>query len=277
MTETALAYFIYSFGILFREGLEAMLVVVALATAARAMGSAERARDVYVGALVAVILSISLAWVVNYLITDQVTHTFEGGFQFLAAGTLFYVSSWLTARSQAQRWHAFIASQMEKSRRSSIPALAMGGAAFLAVFREGAETVVFMQSLLLGATESAEWNAVMLGALAGAAALIVAYGVLRRAAHMLPVHTFFGVTSVLLYALAVVFVGQGIAAWQEAEVIGTTFVNWAPEIDALGFYPTVQGIAAQSAMVAFALAAIFIPRERARRERISRTSQQQAA
>jgi high-affinity iron transporter len=274
--DTVAAYFFYSFGIIFREGLEATLVVVALAAGAREIGRARSERDVYRGALIAVALSIALAWVVNYLISDQTTHTFEGAFQLLAAATLFYVSSWLTARSQADRWREFINARVQKAKQAAIPALALGGAAFLAVFREGAESVVFIQSLVMGATAPGETRAVLAGIAVGAAALATAFVVLRRAAFRLPIHAFFSITSVILYGLAVVFVGEGIAAWQEAEIIRTTFIDHVPEIAVLGIYPTLEGVTAQAALLVVALAAILAPRERARRERLGRQAAGQA-
>lgn len=277
MPDTATAYFFYSLGIIFREGLEAMLVVVALAAGAREIGRARSERDVYRGALIAVALSIALAWVVNYVISDQTTHKFEGAFQLLAAATLFYVSSWLTARSQADRWREFINARVQKAKQAAIPALALGGAAFLAVFREGAESVVFIQSLVMGATAPGETRAVLAGIAVGAAALVTAFVVLRRAAFRLPIHAFFSITSVILYGLAVVFVGEGIAAWQEAEIIRTTFIDHVPEISVLGIYPTLEGVTAQAALLVVALAAILAPRERARRERLGRQAAGEAS
>ncbi|HYB92102.1 MAG TPA: FTR1 family protein, partial [Candidatus Binataceae bacterium] len=104
MAPTTIPYFLYSLGILFREGLEATLVVIALAAGARQAGRADRARDIYAGALAAVAASIVLAWAVNHVIGDDASDTLEGAFQFLAAGTLFYVSSWLTSKGQSHRW-----------------------------------------------------------------------------------------------------------------------------------------------------------------------------
>src|SRR5208337_5022232 len=65
--------------------------------------------------------------------------------------------------------------------------------------------------------------------------------------------------SVLLYALAVVFVGQGIASLQEASVVGTTFVSYAPTIKVLGIFPTVQGLAAQLLLFLFSAGAFLAP------------------
>ncbi len=118
MTRTVVPYFLYSAGILFREGLEAMLVVIALVAATRESGREGRARDIYGGALAAIAVSIALAWGVNHLISDDATDTMEGIFQVLAAATLFYVSSWLTSKSQADSWKSFINAQVKDAVRA---------------------------------------------------------------------------------------------------------------------------------------------------------------
>src|SRR5580658_10219959 len=107
-TSTVIPYFLYSSGILLREGLEALLVIIALVAGAREAGQAARARDIYTGGLLAVGISIALAWAVNHLIADNTSDTLEGIFQLTAAATLFYVSSWLTARGQSDRWRHFL-------------------------------------------------------------------------------------------------------------------------------------------------------------------------
>lgn len=260
MTRTVVPYFFYSAGILFREGLEAMLVVVALVAATREAGRAGRAKEIYVGALVAVAASIALAWGVNHLITDDASDTLEGIFQVLAAATLFYVSSWLTSKGQAETWKSFINAQVKDAHESAVPGLALALTAFLAVIREGAETIVFFQALTVGATASFEKHAVIAGIAAASAALSITFLVLNRAAHRIPFGKFFYATSILLYALAVVFIGQGIASFQESGWIGATFVDYVPTIPMLGLYPTVQSIVAQLALLAFAAVAMFIPR-----------------
>ena len=150
-------------GILFREGLEALLVVIALVAGTREAGHENRTKDIYVGALIAVAASIALAWGVNHLISDDASDTLEGIFQVLAAATLFYVSSWLTSKSQAQMWKSFINDQVKGAQESAAPGLALALTAFLAVIREGAETIVFFQALTVGATEAVEKHAVMAG------------------------------------------------------------------------------------------------------------------
>jgi high-affinity iron transporter len=266
MTQTAVAYFFYSLGILFREGMEAMLVVLALAAGTRGAGRIGRARDIYAGAAAAIVASVVLAWAVNHLITDDASDTLEGVFQLFAAATLFYVSSWMTSKGQADRWLKFISHKLEHAERSTIPGIALGLTAFLAVMREGAETIVFFQALTSGATEVAERHAVAAGIVTGAVALAASFVLIKRAADKIPMRIFFRVTSFMLYALAVVFVGQGVASLQEASVVPATFVNYAPTIPTLGLFPTVQTLGAQAALLMLAAAAVFAPRNAAARQ-----------
>ncbi|MFZ1120133.1 MAG: FTR1 family protein [Candidatus Binataceae bacterium] len=264
---TVLPYFLYSLGILVREGSEALLVIIALLAAVREAGQERHARDIYAGALLAVGLSLVLAWAVNHLIADDTSDTLEGVFQLLAAATLFYVSSWLTARGQSDRWRTFLHNKVQASRDITGPSIALGLTAFLAVMREGAETIVFFQALLGGATESAERHAVMAGLLAGTVALGLIFLVLRKAAFRIPLGSFFTATSVLLYGLAVIFVGQGISSFQESGVMRATFVDHMPTIQTLGLFPTVQTLVAQAVMLGLAALALFAPAGPRRRKR----------
>jgi high-affinity iron transporter len=258
-TSTVISYFLYSSGILLREGLEALLVIIALVASTREAGQEARARDIYAGGLLAVGVSIALAWVVNNLIGDNTSDTLEGVFQLTAAATLFYVSSWLTSKSQAKKWNSFIKAQVDAAKRSKGPSIALGLTAFLAVMREGAETIVFFQALVSGATERPERHAVFAGVIAGALVLAVIFFGLRNLVSRIPIGAFFSVTSILLYALAVVFVGQGIASFQESGVMGATFIDHLPTLPMLGFFPTVQTVIAQGILILLAAAAVFVP------------------
>jgi high-affinity iron transporter len=265
-TSTVLPYFLYSSGILFREGLEALLVVIALVAGTRETGQTARVRDIYLGAGIAVGASALLAWAVNHFIGDNTSDTLEGIFQLLAAATLFYVSSWMTSKSQAKQWSSFIRAQVETAKASRGPSIALALTAFLAVMREGAETIVFFQALVSGATASAERHAIALGVASGAIALILSFTLLRALVYRIPIGAFFSVTSILLYGLAVVFAGQGIASFQESGVVSATFVSYVPTLPMLGLFPTIQTLAAQALLLALAAAALLMPLIR-RRER----------
>jgi high-affinity iron transporter len=261
-TSTAVPYFFYSSGILFREGLEALLVILALVAGVHEAGQDRRARIVYGGGLLAIGVSLALAWAVNHVIGDNTSDTLEGVFQLTAAATLFYVSSWLTARGQAERWKNFIKSQVANANGNAGASIALGLTAFLAVMREGAETIVFFQALVSGATERIERHAIFLGVIAGAVALALVFISARRMIQRIPIGAFFSATSVMLYALAVIFAGQGIASFQESGVLAATFVNHVPTIAMLGLFPTVETLAAQALLLLLAAAALVAPRYR---------------
>jgi high-affinity iron transporter len=269
LAHASVPYFFYSFGILLREGLEAMLVIIALAAGVRNAGGRDRSRDVYAGALLAVVASVLLAWVVGHAIGDNASDTLEGVFQFLAAATLFYVSSWLTAKSQADRWTRFISDKVQVAERSALPALALGATAFLAVVREGGETIVFFQALTAGATQGLERHAIFAGIIAATLGLGLVFWILTRAAYRIPLRPLFSVTSILLYALAVVFIGQGVGSWQEANLLPATFVEHVPQIPAIGLFPTWESLGAQLVLVVLALAALIAPWMGSRRIKVA--------
>jgi high-affinity iron transporter len=212
-----------------------------------------------------------LAWAVKNLINDDASDTLEGVFQIFAAATLFYVSSWLTSKGQSDRWLKFINHKIESAERSTIPGIALGLTAFLAVMREGAETIVFFQALTSGATEVAERHAVAAGIGVAILALAIAFVVIKRAADRIPIGIFFRATSVLLYVMAIVFVGQGIASLQEATRVSATFVDYVPTIPMLGVFPTIESLGAQALLLILAATAVFVPRRSAASEHVSVT------
>ncbi len=258
MTQTPVPYFFYALGILLREGTEAMLVVVALAAGVKQMGQGRRVREIYAGAALAVVASVMMAFGVQALISDDASDTMEGVFQLVAAGTLFYVSSWLTAKTQASRWHDFLFASLEQSKRRALP-FAMGITAFMAVLREGAETIVFFQALLGGAARGAEQHAIWTGMAAAGVLLLIGFVTLEQFLVRIPLGSFFRATSVLLYGLAIIFVGQGIASLQEASVVHASFVPYVPTIKALGVFPTVQSLGAQWVLFVFSAGALVFP------------------
>lgn len=245
----AVAAFLQAFLILLREGFEAMLVVGALVAYLRRLGAADRLRVVYGGVGIALLASIAAAWLMSSVIrlSGQGQEAVEGVTMLIAAAVLAYVSHWLFAKREAVKWQGYVKAQIERAV-SGGQAFSLGFAAFLAVFREGAETVLFYQALLAGAP--GEEAAVLGGFLAGAAALGVVYVAMRVLAIRLPLGVFFGGTAVLLYGLAVIFAGNGVLELQEARWIVPTPLAGMPTIPWLGVFPTVETLAAQGFLLA---------------------------
>jgi len=248
-----------SFLLLLREGFEAILIVGALMAFLSKAGAAQRRREVAWGAWVAVAASVLTAAAIELLFhaTPGQRSALEGWTMLLAAGVLFYVSYWLLSKIEADKWHAFLTGKM-KDALSTGSGFALASVAFLAVYREGFETILFFKALLSsGGSAEAGAGAVLGGIALGAVALVVLYLAINRWGMRIPLKPFFAVTGVLLYYMAFVFTGKGVAELQEGGYVGTRVMEWAPRVPFLGIYPTVQSLALQGLLVALAIFALL--------------------
>src|SRR2546428_2064177 len=137
-----------SFVLLLREGFEAILVVAALMAFLARAGATERRRDVAKGALAAVAATGLTAVLVGLLfqITPVQREALEGVTMLLAAAVLFYVSYWLLSKIEAAKWNAFVKGRMEEALRAG-SGFGLASVAFLAVYREGFETILVLQAV----------------------------------------------------------------------------------------------------------------------------------
>ncbi len=254
--DSPLNLFVQSFVILVREGLEAILIVGALMTFLSKMGAAQRKRDIHigVGAAVGASLLTAVALETIFVLSPAHREALEGGTMVVATGVLFYVSYWLLSKMEVVKWNHFVKSKV-KDALDSGSALALASAAFLAVYREGFETVLFYKALFV-AGGAGSVMPVVAGILAGSVVLVAVYIAINRFGVRLPLKPFFAVTSAFLYYMAFVFAGKGIAELQEGGLIGTTIVSWAPRVPALGIYPTAESLAAQALLLALAMLAL---------------------
>ena len=248
--------FVQSFVIMLREGLEAILIVGALMTFLSRMGASHRKREINigVGAAVAASLLTALALETIFVLSPARREGLEGATMLVATGVLFYVSYWLLSKMEVVKWNQFVKSKVQDALTGG-SALALVSAAFLAVYREGFETVLFYKALFVSATAAGAMP-VVAGMLVGLLALAVVYYAIDRFGVRLPLKPFFAVTSAFLYYMAFVFAGKGVAELQEGGTIGTTVAAWAPRIPALGIYPTVESLTAQGLLVLLAGAAL---------------------
>jgi len=246
--------------LLLREGFEAILIVAALMAFLAKAGAVERRRHVAQGAWAAVGASVVTAAVVELLfeITPGQREALEGVTMLLATAVLFSVSYWLLSKIEVAKWNAFVRGRMEDAL-STGSGFALASVAFLAVYREGFETILFYKALLTSAGSAGGGSAagpVTAGILLGAVALVVVYIGINRFGMKVPLKPFFAVTSAMLYYMAFVFAGKGIADLQESGVLGTSVVEWAPRIPVLGIYPTVQSLALQFLLIVLLLVAV---------------------
>jgi len=251
-----MSLFMSSFILLVREGFEAILIVAALMTFLAKAGASERRREVARGAWFAVLASI-LTWVlieVLFQVNPGQRGAIEGFTMLLAAAVLFYVSYWLLSKIEAAKWTAFVKDKME-SALSSGSGLALTAVAFLAVYREGFETILFYKALFSSAG-SAGTVSVLAGMAAGAVGLVAVYVVINQLGLRVAMKPFFAVTGAMLYFMAFVFAGKGIAELQEGRVVGLTVVEGIPRIPVLGIYPTLESLALQGLLLILAVVAL---------------------
>jgi hypothetical protein len=133
----------------------------------------------------------------------------------------------------------------------------LASAAFLAVYREGFETVLFYKALFVAGGSGSSTVAVIAGIALGAVVMVIVYLAINRFGVRLPLKPFFGVTSAFLYYMAFVFAGKGVAELQEGNILPTTIVPWAPRIPALGIYPTLESLAAQGVLLVLLIVAVL--------------------
>jgi high-affinity iron transporter len=236
--------FTASLVILLREGLEAILVLAAIIAFVIKTGRRDALPWIHGGWMAALALG-ALTWFLASFVIDVsgANRELTEGFTALAAAAmLLYVGYWLHGKSYADAWNRFIREQVGQALAT--PTLwTMAAVSFLAVYREMFEIVLFYQALWWQAGE--DGRTAVLGGLAAAAVALAAIAfALFKCSVRLPLGLFFGATSALLALLAVGFTGHGIAALQEAGVLGMTPLGFEP-VPLLGIYPSAEALGAQ--------------------------------
>jgi high-affinity iron transporter len=256
--ESALVVFLGSLVIIVREGFEAIIIVGAIIAYLLKSGNKKSIRPVYWGSLIALAFSILMAWILNRITSvagGQNQEIIEGATMLLAVAVLFYVSNWMVSKAEAGAWSSYIEGKVEASiTKGSIFSLAF--AAFLAVFREGAETILFYQALL--AQTQTYINMIWAGLGVGTVLLVVIYILIRFLSIKLPLKPFFLGTSILLFAMSVTFIGNGVKELQEGNVIGVTPIRGLGSVDILGIYPTLETLIPQIVLLGVTTAAFVI-------------------
>jgi len=261
-TGSGVEAFWQSLVIILREGLEAILVIGAVVAFLLKTGHRERLRSIWWGVTWGILASAATAVVLKTVLSAMPAsrEVLEGLTMLVAVAVLFSVSYWLISKVEAAKWQQFIREKVTNAlERGGGAALAF--VAFLAVYREGAETALFYQTLFNEGSRVA--LPIALGIIAGGAALAVIFTLFYRFGVRIPLRPFFGVTSVLLYYMAFVFTGKGIRELQEGNVAPITSIPGAPHVEALGLYPTVETMLAQLVLLTlfvFALIKTFWPR-----------------
>ena len=255
-----------AFVILLREGLEALLVVAAIIAYLIKSGHKNMVKYIYLGLVAGIVASLIVAALFGLLFNgsgpqQEIT---EGVVALFAMLMLLYTSNWMISRSSVQAWNKYISDQTTAAvSKGSLISLAL--LSFLAVFREGAETVIFYQAIF--AVSSGADSLIWGGFVAAAAVLVVIFLLIRFASVRIPIRPFFTGTSALMSVLVVIFAGGGVHALIEGDALAGMYIQGLPTNDWLGFYPYVETITAQivAAIVVISLLCVSIARSRGKR------------
>lgn len=234
--------FLGALAILLREGLEALLIVVAMIAFLRKSDRPQYLGYVHGGWIAALIAGVATWAIATYLvsISGAGRELTEGFGSLVAAAILVSVGIWMHGKSSAAAWQRYVREVMDKAlSRGSVWFLF--GLSFLVVYREVFETVLFFSALV----SQGNGEAVAAGALTAIALLCVIAWVMLKLSRSLPIGKFFAYSSVLIAILAVVLTGKGVAALQEAGVIAITPLANIPRIPLLGLFPTWETLGAQ--------------------------------
>jgi high-affinity iron transporter len=263
---TASSAFVGAFTILLREGLEALLIVVAMLAFLRKADRPQMVRNVHYGWIAALAAGIATWWAATNLIgiSGASREMTEGFGSLLAAIVLLFVGIWMHGKAQADEWQRYIREKVDR-------ALGRGSAwflfllAFIAVYREAFETILFFAAL----TAQGNGAALLAGAAAGAVLLAIVAVAMLRYSRRLPIAKFFAYSAILVAVLTLVLAGKGVAALQEAGLFGVTAVGGVPTVPILGIYPTAESLGAQLASLLALLAGFAWNRRETRREAVA--------
>jgi high-affinity iron transporter len=259
--------FTASLAIALREGLEAALFLSVMLALAIKSGRPRAQVAVHLGWMAALLLGGATWFLSGALVASgggRNRELTEGITVLLTAALLLGASNWLLAQASARKLGQFLSQRVQMVKGAG---WGLGLLAFFAIYREAFEVVVFYRGLLLQSANQS--GAVSLGAVVG---LVLLAGVVvvfqRLVGHKLRPRPLLVTSGVLLCALAVMMVGEGIRSLQEAGVMGQRLVPF-PEVPQLGIFATVEGLAAQGSVLLVLLASLLYSLRRRRVELVA--------
>lgn len=234
--------------IILREGLEALLVVVALLGFLKKTGNEEKKGWIYGGVAMGLAVSCIIAVSVKALFSSGTfgnnNFLISGWTGVFAAIMLIYISYWLHSKSNVNHWKKYINKQSTKALAAG-SLFSLGFLSFLAVFREGTETVLFY----IGMASSVGLPVLLGGIAIGALILVLIAFLMLKAGLRIPMRPFFLISSILVFYLGLKFTGLGINSLQNAGIIPAASSDYLPTISWLAVYPSWQSVVPQIILV----------------------------
>ena len=244
--------FLQALIIIGREGLEVVLILGAMLAILRKVDPGRSVGALWRGAGIGVAASLVTAGLVQLVFrSSRHVELLEGLTLLLASAVLVFVGHWLLAKTDVVRWKRYLEGRLRGGLGAG-SSFALGLVSFLAVYREGVETVLFYRALL--STDATAGAAILAGLAVGLVGLgILCYAIYRFGVRI-PLRPFFAGTSALLLLLAFIFAGKGVHELQEAGVVGESLLPFF-RFSALGIYPTLETLVSQAVV----LCAIALP------------------
>ncbi|MDR1283946.1 MAG: FTR1 family iron permease [Opitutaceae bacterium] len=254
--------FLFSLLIIVREGLEALLIVAAIVACLIKNNHRDKLGLIRNSVLVALGASVLTAILFQWIFANSGAsrELLEGFTMIVAVVVLFFMSYWLLSKTEAKNWKIYLEGKLSASLgKGSL--FGLWFASFLAVYREGAETVLFYFALHSDAGGTASGNlAILSGFVLGSLLLVVAYIVMRFSVVKLPLKPFFLFTGSFLYLMAFVFAGKAVLELIKGKLFLPTLVPGVPTISWLGIYPYRETLAPQALLIVAALFALRVMR-----------------
>ncbi|PWC18413.1 iron permease [Brenneria roseae subsp. roseae] len=261
--ETHWSLLIYSLLIIVREGMEALLIVAAIVAYLVKNNHHDKLPLIRQSVYVALLCSVITAVIFQLLFTNSGAsrELLEGITMLIAVVMLFFMSYWLLSKVEARHWKAYLEGKLSHSL-SSGSMVGLWLTSFLAVYREGAETVLFYYALVGDASNMAGHLSILAGFVIGCVILVIAYLIMRFTVVKLPLKPFFMFTGCFMYLMAFVFAGKGVLELIEGKLFEPTLLIGVPEISWLGIYPYVETLIPQGLLLVAALVALWVMRRR---------------
>lgn len=231
--------------ILLREGVEALLIVMALVTTLKAAKMRKGLKWVYGGAFAGIVASLLIAYILQIAFPAVTSGTnreiIEGAVGIFAVIMMILIGIWLHSKSSVKKWNTFMESQMQTVTKTG-SFLSMFALSFLAVFREGAETILFYVGIL---PRISSFDFVLGISLALLVLVVIAF-VMNKASQFFLPHKVFFILTWMIYALAFKMTGVSIHALQLTNMIPNHLISGIPTIDIFGVYPSWESLAGQA-------------------------------
>jgi high-affinity iron transporter len=249
--------FLAAFAIALREGFELSLLIAALLAFVRKSGRGELARYIHLGWAAAVPVGLATWFVIGAALSGARRELTEGILTLVAAAMLLFVSHFVLGRMESRKWLKFL----ERRTKGAAP-WPLVGVAFVAAYREAIEIVLFFRALALDSPEG-KW-AIVAGAASGVAVLVLLVQVMSYFGKRLNPRPVMLVSSILLTAIAISLVGQGVRALQEGGYVHVQPVSQAIRVPVLGIFPSVEGLVSQFVVLLLVLIPTWLEKRKAR-------------